>query len=294
MAAAIMFSRALTPNISLMHVKAAFALLFIAALSGCRLSQTTPTWRIALLAPFEGRYREVGYDALYAARLALQDADVDHIELLPIDDGGSAERAADRALGLARDPLVLAAVTLGYAATDNLVQRNFSDVPILIVGSWDASPAHTGVFQLSNPQIPSMTNLPSRIEVTDAARAPAPVMAGEIASLSGFVRLRDDLDAITILTSAALPSAEWAERFMNSDPFAPAPGLLAVLTYDAVHLLATLEARDRQQMRAAIERSDYDGLSGRIRFLNGYWQDAPIRRYQYAPSGLLTADDIVE
>ncbi len=294
MAAAFMFSRAPMPNISLMHVKAVLTLLFIAALSGCGPSQTELTWRIALLAPFEGRYREVGYNALYAARLALQDAGVNHIELLPIDDGSSAESAADRALGLSRDPLVLAAVTLGYAATDDRVQQNFIDIPIIIVGSWDASPAHAGAFQLSNPQIPSMTNLPPRIEMTDAARAPAPLIAGEIASLSGFIRLRDSLDDVTILTSAALPSAEWAERFMSSDPFAPAPALLAVLTYDAVYLLATLEARDRQSMRAALERSDYAGLSGRIRFLNGYWQDAPIYRYQYAASGLLTADDIIE
>ncbi|MFQ3565498.1 MAG: hypothetical protein SNJ59_00730 [Aggregatilineales bacterium] len=277
-----------------MHVKVAFALLLMAILSGCGLSQTPRTWRIALLAPFEGRYREVGYNALYAARLALHDAAVDHIELLPIDDGGSATSAAARAHGLARDPLVLAAVTLGYAATDSNVQHNFADVPILIVGNWDASPTHSGVFQLSNPQISSMTNLPARIEVTDAARAPAPLVASEIASLNGFVRLRDRLDDVTIVTSAALPNTEWAERFMDSDLFAPAPGLLALLTYDAVRLLATIDAHDRKRMRAGIERSDYAGLSGRIRFVDGYWQDAPIHRYRYASSGLLTVDDIIE
>ncbi|MBE2183871.1 MAG: hypothetical protein IAE89_10635, partial [Anaerolineae bacterium] len=38
-------------------------------LAGCGATAATPkVQRIALLAPFEGRYREIGYNALYAAR----------------------------------------------------------------------------------------------------------------------------------------------------------------------------------------------------------------------------------
>ncbi|MCS7070642.1 MAG: hypothetical protein NZM00_03995, partial [Anaerolinea sp.] len=67
-------------------MKKVFALIAIALLTGCTVHQTAP--RIALIAPFEGRYREVGYNALYAARLALADAE-SGVQLLPLDDGGS-------------------------------------------------------------------------------------------------------------------------------------------------------------------------------------------------------------
>src|SRR5690349_2126250 len=43
-------------------------------LSGCAITPHELTPRIALLAPFEGRYREVGYNAYYAVRLAFVDA----------------------------------------------------------------------------------------------------------------------------------------------------------------------------------------------------------------------------
>ncbi len=39
-------------------------------LSACAVKRTPTIYRIALLAPFEGRYREIGYNALYAARMA--------------------------------------------------------------------------------------------------------------------------------------------------------------------------------------------------------------------------------
>ena len=53
-----------------LRVPLLFALLMI--LSGC--ASVKPVVKIGLVAPFEGRARAVGYDAIYAARLAVREA----------------------------------------------------------------------------------------------------------------------------------------------------------------------------------------------------------------------------
>ena len=48
-----------------------FLLLLALALTACGASNPELPGKIALLAPFEGQYREIGYNALYAVRLAI-------------------------------------------------------------------------------------------------------------------------------------------------------------------------------------------------------------------------------
>ena len=105
-------------------------------LVGCSSYMTTPPVRIALLAPFEGRHREVGYQALYAARLAIAETERTDIDLLAVNDGGTVDRALSRAAALNRDPLVRAVVLLGpYATADSVRER--LQAPVWHVGVWD-------------------------------------------------------------------------------------------------------------------------------------------------------------
>ncbi|MBK8025689.1 MAG: hypothetical protein IPK19_30930 [Chloroflexi bacterium] len=70
----------------------ALALLILAG--GCAPQATPGINRVALLAPFEGANRLIGYEALYAARMAAADAGDLWLELLPIDDGNSQASSA--------------------------------------------------------------------------------------------------------------------------------------------------------------------------------------------------------
>ena len=70
-----------------MAAKRLFVLLITLLVTGCAVNRTAEITRIALLAPFEGRYREVGYDLLYAARLALREGGYTGIEILPANLG---------------------------------------------------------------------------------------------------------------------------------------------------------------------------------------------------------------
>ena len=77
---------------------------------------TWPTAKIGLVAPFEGRYRYVGYDVIYAVRLALREANEIggvggyNVELVAYDDGGDPLQAAEQARKLAVDPAVIAVI----------------------------------------------------------------------------------------------------------------------------------------------------------------------------------------
>jgi len=86
-------------------------LIFVSA-----CGSTRPVVKFGLVAPFEGRYRPVGYDAIYAARLAVRERNAlggvggYRVELVAYDDGGDAQAATERARQLALDPQVVAVI----------------------------------------------------------------------------------------------------------------------------------------------------------------------------------------
>lgn len=306
---AIMISLSLTKNISTMGVslfgdrrdvacnahKHTFRVLLsvvILLASGCAVVEVHSPIRIALLAPFEGRYREVGYEALYAARLAMQASQ--NIELLPIDDGGTTEAAAARARAIAEDPLVRAVVALGYAASAHTTQAHYGDLPVVVVGNWLVEPQSKTVFILSNSEITTLIDIPTTptLDVQSAM-----TFANEVASLGGFVQAAGTLDGVTVLSSYPYPDDNFRQRILESDTFATEPRLLATGTYDALGLVLQAMRDDvhRGSISDLLNNTTYTGISGQVSFSNGYWQDAPIYQYVYSPEGhLVLTDDIIE
>ena len=92
-----------------------FLLFTIVFLSACAAS-TQPVVKLGLVAPFEGRYRHIGYEAIYAARLAIREINArgglngHRIELVALDDRGEPEQAVTAARQLVLDPQVVAVV----------------------------------------------------------------------------------------------------------------------------------------------------------------------------------------
>lgn len=249
-------------------------------LVGCGTA-TPPLTRIALLAPFEGRYREVGYNAYYAALLALNEAGARYTELVALDDGGTPATAAQRAAALARDPLVKGVIILGYAAADLEVQPAYANLPVLIVGNWAIGVYADNVFILSSPRInDQLTTLP-QVELTDAARLDSPVVGSEVFALEGYRALTPNWRSTTILSSGAAPEPDFRGRYAELGPFVPQPGLLATLTYDAIQIM--LKASHAPNPVDYLTTSTHEGFNGPFRFENGYWADAPINTYRYEP-----------
>ena len=83
-------------------------------LSGC--ASVPPVIKIGLVGPFEGRYRDVGYDVIYSARLAVREEnsrdDIGdyRVALVALDDFGDPESAEEVARSLVLDPNVVAVV----------------------------------------------------------------------------------------------------------------------------------------------------------------------------------------
>ena len=85
-------------------------LLALLLLSAC--ASVRPVVKIGLVAPFEGRERAIGYDAVYAARLAVREANAAggiggsdgrggyRLALVALDDRGDAELATQTAAAL--------------------------------------------------------------------------------------------------------------------------------------------------------------------------------------------------
>lgn len=247
-------------------------------LPACAVTRTPSITRVALLAPFEGRYREVGYNALYAARLAFAEAGTENVELMPIDDGGSIDTAILRARALTLDPQTQAALVLGYHAADPATQAALGDVPSIIVGRWTDERASDRAFILSSRQIDTPLDA-----VTAADEIEAPYEVGDVWMLDGARRLRGtlSLDGITLVTSGSPPDANFSERYAAGNAFAPDPNLLATLTYDAAALLsrAALTA-DRAAAQRVIADGTHTGINGAITFGDdGYWTEAPVNRY---------------
>lgn len=89
----------------------AFCLL---CLSGC--ASISPVVKIGLVGPFEGRNREIGYDVIYSARLAIRQINNSggiggyKIALVAQDDFGDPELAKQVAATFLNDPQVIAVV----------------------------------------------------------------------------------------------------------------------------------------------------------------------------------------
>lgn len=73
-------------------------------------SEPAPVAKIGLVAPFEGRYRALGYEALHAVKLALHERNEQGgavgatVELVALNDDGDPQRAAALAAQFAVDP----------------------------------------------------------------------------------------------------------------------------------------------------------------------------------------------
>jgi ABC-type branched-subunit amino acid transport system substrate-binding protein len=109
-------------------------------LTGC--ASVAPVVKIGLVAPFEGRHRAIGYDAIYSARLAVREINAAggiggyRVALVALDDRGDPELAGQASASLAVDPAVVA--VLGHylpetTATAASIYAN-GDLPLVRLG----------------------------------------------------------------------------------------------------------------------------------------------------------------
>ena len=134
---------------------------FLLFTSSCALpGRVRPTVKIGLVAPFEGRYRYVGYDVIYAVRLALREANQDGavagygVELVAYDDGADPAMAAQQARKLDVDPAVVGALGHFRAATTAAARGVYAEarIPLLMATGLDSQvPDGDALYTLGPP-----------------------------------------------------------------------------------------------------------------------------------------------
>lgn len=232
-------------------------LLLTMSLAACGTGEARLPKKIALLAPFEGQYREIGYNALYALRLAFTDVAPMDVQLLAVDDGGTLASAIARIQALNLDTAVAAVIALGPQATHAAAQMA-NDKPLILVGNWGQDRADEDSFYASD---------------RDLAKSRG---SGGFDMLAQTRALADDPAELRFYSSGSLPDEAFRQRYLNSGLYAPAPNLLATLTYDIGRLALSAIING-----TAISATEHLGLTGRIRFEDGYWADAPRNRFRY-------------
>jgi len=246
-----------------------FALAFL--LAACSAS-TAPVIKIGLVAPFEGRYRSMGYEAIYAARLAIREINAKggingyRLELVALDDRGDRDMAIESARKLAIDPQVVAVI--GHYrpdSTDASIETYCAQhVPLIAIESAfplpDVCRKQPNIFVLGHASIESWPD----DQLTFVSNVPDP---------------------------AELPAAQNFVAAYNAIPIdGTRAGPIALQTYDAMYLLFDALSRagkvDRSGVATAIATSDFNGLGGRYAFdPQGNLSEAKVYLYQYDHDG---------
>jgi len=186
----------------------------------------------------------------------MPEADLDNVQLLPVDDGGDVSSASSRIRALKLDSAVVAIIALGEAATHPATQQA-NDKALILIGNWGHERADE-----------------DSLYATDQGRAES--IARDDLLIARHMIRGDGSPQEIFRSNGALADAQFSARYADEGQEIPRPNWLATLTYDLARL-ALLSIADGSEL------SDIalDGLNGKISFADGYWQEAPIHRYQF-------------
>lgn len=131
--------------------KAFFLVSVMLGATGCR--SVAPVVKVGLVAPFEGRNRPIGYDAIYSARLAVREINAaggiggQRVSLVALDDRGDPVLARQAAASLALDPAVVAVVGHYLPDTTAVTIDDYDHAGLVLV------PMGTPPFFESDPSV---------------------------------------------------------------------------------------------------------------------------------------------
>jgi hypothetical protein len=250
--------------------------MFLLLSSSCTVDETKSVYYLALVAPFEGEQSEIGYQALYAVRMALQEAELaefNEVVLLAVDDGGNVDHAVERVSVLHADERVLAILALGDIAYDPAVQMVAVDVPLISAGYWGVGPLTDTSFVMASLEV---------------ARYSQQSQVNNLEASTRQFRARNAIAAdVTLVASSAMPDAEFRAGYLDMGQFVPQPGLIAVHSYStARHLLTLIDGhQDRSSLIAALQCD----------FLDGYLIESRVYEYRFNETGvLIPVDRVIE
>ena len=245
-------------------------------LAAC-LPVTRPVVKIALVAPFEGRYRDVGYEVIYAVRLAVREANANggvagySVELLALDDSGDPEMAVAQARKVAADPQVVGVIGHWLDATTLAAAPRYEaeGIPLLATTASPGLPASAFRLWLTQAALdaamPDALHCPAPCDSLEdldwltskvqgarskvqGPRAKGQIVGPPLWGQQQFVSLAGDAaEGVYFAAPAPFPAdsadPSFADRY-RAISNGVEPRSYAVLAYDATRLLFDAIARD--------------------------------------------------
>jgi ABC-type branched-subunit amino acid transport system substrate-binding protein len=278
---------------------------------------TRPVVKIGLVAPFEGRYRDVGYEVIYAVRLAVREANAAggiagySVELLALDDSGDPDMAVDQARKAATDPQVVGVIGDWLDATTLAAAHEYDSEGIPFLATTSAPNLPPSAFRLwlteanlqatvpqsrhCPPPCDSLENLDWLIQQSSISNPQSPILGPPLWGQQQFVQLAGKAaEGVQFIAPAPLPADStnptFADRYRVISNGVE-PRSYAVLAYDATQVLFDAIKRDvkmnhrrptRAGVAAALAQTDTSGLSGHFSFdANHNWAEARGWMYEW-------------
>ncbi len=276
-----------------------------------------------MVAPFVGRYREVGEEIIYAVRLAVREANEAggihgySVELMAYDDEGDPTLAAEQARKLATDPQVVAVLGDWLDATTVAAAPIYASAQIPFVATSTESSLDPSAFRVwvTDAQLHQAGERLNIYTFCDMAcgdnldnfdwivgDASVPIIGPPTWGLNAFPRLALSAgEGAYFLAPAPLPADStdpgFAQRY-TAISNGVQPRYFAVLAYDATKVMLAAIGNDsaaqgvpsRAGVGAALLQTNYDGLSGHFSFdAERQWQEAKGWVYRWEKGGLVKA-----
>jgi branched-chain amino acid transport system substrate-binding protein len=195
------------------------ALLSLLLLLVACVPRLPPIVKIGLIAPFEGRYRYQGYDAVYAARLAVREINAaggaggQRLELVAYDDRGDPELARVAARNLAVDPAVVAVIGDYRQESTAAAAEVLADagLPLIAIGAW-MPPGTEGVWHLAPAPLTMAAVMLQAVPETAAGRT-----WGEGPVVEALQALGDNAETGEQTLLSLAPPVLTAERLLEEE-----------------------------------------------------------------------------
>jgi hypothetical protein len=164
-----------------------FAIFSVGLIAAC--GSVGPVVKVGLVAPFEGRHRAIGYDALYSARLAVREINAaggingTRVALVALDDSGQPELAEATAASLVVDPSIVAVVGHWLPETTAAAQGKY------VEGGLAFLPGGAEPYLPADPRRLSPAFVESYTSVTPFDEMPGPYAAPAYAAYQELWRL---------------------------------------------------------------------------------------------------------
>ncbi len=252
-------------------------LLVCVVLAAC--GRPMPTYKIALVAPFEGRQRQVGYDVFPAMRLAIREQIAAggvggaFVTFIAYNDSADPQMAARVAHNVALDPEVL--TVMGHLTLSTTLAAmavyTAANLPLLtLLTPADQLPKSPFVFNLS----PSLGSAKAEVK---SAKCEA------LGDTSPYAPCTFPAPPLS-----ELPQAQRALKAFTGLSLGPLPSPRSIAAYDATNVLLAAIRVDAQAhgtptragVAEALRTVQYAGLLGDISFNEkGVWETAPLWVY---------------